>query len=252
MTFSWINFSIMLIFPAIDLKGGKCVRLRQGKKEDETVFSDDPVAMGRKWQDLGAQWLHVVDLDGAFSSRPQNLAAIQGLRQALTIPIQLGGGLRTLETLARYIDLGIDRLILGTAVLKDPDLVAQACAQYPGRIAVGLDARDGLVAVEGWTETSTQEVLAVAQKLVPLKPAALIYTDISRDGVKRGVNVEATKALAQAVDLPVIASGGVSSLADIEALLPLAPLGVVGVIIGRALYDGIFQLPEAIKLAHGD
>jgi phosphoribosylformimino-5-aminoimidazole carboxamide ribotide isomerase len=239
----------MLIFPAIDLKGGKCVRLRQGRKEDETVFSDDPVAMGLKWQDLGAQWLHVVDLDGAFSSRPQNLESIKGLRKALTIPIQLGGGLRTLETLDLYINLGIDRLILGTAVLKAPDLVAKACAAYPGRIAVGLDAKDGLVAVEGWTETSTQKVIDVAQKLVPLKPAALIYTDIARDGVKQGVNVEATKALAQAVDLPVIASGGVSSLSDIEALLPLEPLGVVGVIIGRALYDGVFQLPEAIKLA---
>jgi phosphoribosylformimino-5-aminoimidazole carboxamide ribotide isomerase len=239
----------MLIFPAIDLKGGKCVRLRQGRKEDETVFSDDPVAMGLKWQDLGAKWLHVVDLDGAFSSRPQNLESIKGLRKALTIPIQLGGGLRTLETLSLYIDLGIDRLILGTAILKDPDLVAQACAAYPGCIAVGLDARDGMVAVEGWTETSTQNVIDLARKLVSLKPAALIYTDISRDGVKKGVNVEATKALAQAVDLPVIASGGVSSLADIEALLPLEPLGVVGVIIGRALYDGIFQLPEALKLA---
>ncbi|RJR41698.1 MAG: 1-(5-phosphoribosyl)-5-[(5-phosphoribosylamino)methylideneamino]imidazole-4-carboxamide isomerase [Deltaproteobacteria bacterium] len=241
----------MLIFPAIDLKGGKCVRLRQGRKEDETVFSDDPVAMGRKWQDLGAKWLHVVDLDGAFSSRPQNLESIKGLRQALTIPIQLGGGLRTLETLDLYINLGIDRLILGTAVLKDPDLVAKACSTYPGRIAVGLDAKDGMVAVEGWTETSTQNVLDVAKKLVPLKPAALIYTDIARDGVKKGVNVEATKAMAQAVDLPVIASGGVSSLSDIEALLPLEPLGVVGVIIGRALYDGVFQLPEAIRLAQG-
>ncbi len=241
----------MLIIPAIDLKGGKCVRLRQGKKDEETVFSDDPVAMGRKWQDLGAEWLHVVDLDGAFSSRPQNLDAVRGLRRALTIPIQLGGGLRDLETLAQYIDLGIDRLILGTVVLKDPDLAARALAAYPGRIAVGLDARDGLVAVEGWTETSSQNVLEVAQKLVPLQPAALIYTDISRDGVKRGVNIEATRALAQAVDLPVIASGGVRSLADIEALLPLAPLGVVGVIIGRALYDGNIHLPEALRLAQG-
>ena len=239
----------MLIFPAIDLKGGKCVRLRQGKKEEETVFSDDPVAMGRKWQDAGARWLHVVDLDGAFSSRPQNLEIIRGLRRALTIPLQLGGGLRTLETLDLYIDLGIDRLILGTAVLKDPDLVAKACSTYPGRIAVGLDAKDGLVAVEGWTETSTQDVLTVAQRLVPLKPAAPIYPDTPGEGGKRGVNIEATRALAQAVDLPVIASGGVSSLADIEALLPLAPLGVVGVIIGRALYDGSFQLAEAIKLA---
>ena len=238
----------MLIFPAIDLKGGKCVRLRQGKKEEETVFSDDPVAMGRKWQDLGAHWLHVVDLDGAFSSRPQNLEVIRGLRRALTIPIQLGGGLRTLETLALYIDLGIDRLILGTAVLKDPDLVARACATYPGRIAIGLDARDGFLAVEGWTETSKKTAVEVAQTLVPLKPAALIYTDISRDGVKRGVNAAATKTLAQAVPLPVIASGGVSSLEDIATLLPLEPLGVIGVIIGRALYDGSLDLAAALKL----
>jgi len=239
----------MLIFPAIDLKGGKCVRLRQGRADQETVFSDDPVAMGRKWQAAGAKWLHVVDLDGAFGARPQNLETIRCLRQALTIPIQLGGGLRTLDTLAVYVDMGLDRLILGTAVLKDPDLVARACAAYPGRIAVGLDARDGFLAVEGWTETSQKTVVEVAQTLVPLKPAALIYTDISRDGVKRGVNVAATKTLAQAVPLPVIASGGVSSLNDISALLPLETLGVIGVIIGRALYDGSLDLIAALKLA---
>ena len=241
----------MLIFPAIELKGGKCVRLRQGRADQETVFSDDPVAMGLKWQAAGAKWLHVVDLDGAFGARPRNLETIRALRQALSIPMQLGGGLRTLETLALYIDLGLDRLILGTAVLKDPDLVARACAAYPGRIAVGLDARDGFLAVEGWTETSRQTAIEVAQTLVPLKPAALIYTDIARDGVKRGVNLEATKALAQAVPLPVIASGGVSSLEDIAALLPLEPLGVIGVIIGRALYDGSLDLAAAIRLAEG-
>jgi phosphoribosylformimino-5-aminoimidazole carboxamide ribotide isomerase len=241
----------MLIFPAIDLKGGKCVRLRQGRADQETVFSDDPVAMGLKWQAAGAKWLHVVDLDGAFGARPRNLETIRALRQALSIPMQLGGGLRTLETLALYIDLGLDRLILGTAVLKDPDLVARACAAYPGRIAVGLDARDGFLAVEGWTETSRQTAIEVAQTLVPLKLAALIYTDILRDGVKRGVNLEATKALAQAVPLPVIASGGVSSLEDIAALLPLEPLGVIGVIIGRALYDGSLDLAAAIRLAEG-
>jgi phosphoribosylformimino-5-aminoimidazole carboxamide ribotide isomerase len=168
----------MLIFPAIDLKGGKCVRLRQGRADQETVFSDDPVAMGLKWQAAGAKWLHVVDLDGAFGARPRNLETIRALRQALSIPMQLGGGLRTLETLALYIDLGLDRLILGTAVLKDPDLVARACATYPGRIAIGLDARDGFLAVEGWTETSRQTAIEVAQTLVPLKLAALIYTDI--------------------------------------------------------------------------
>jgi len=241
----------MLVIPAVDLRGGKCVRLRQGRLEEETVFSDDPVAMGLKWQDAGARWLHVVDLDGAFSSRPRNLETVRRLRQALSIPMELGGGIRTLKTIATYINLGVDRLILGTAVLKDPDLVARACQTYPGRIAVGLDARDGFLSVEGWTEASLKTALEVARDLEKLKPAALIYTDISRDGVKRGVNLAATRALAQAVDLPVIASGGVSSLDDIRALLPLEAEGVVGVIVGRALYDGSLDLAAAIRLAQG-
>ncbi|MGP8051124.1 MAG: 1-(5-phosphoribosyl)-5-[(5-phosphoribosylamino)methylideneamino]imidazole-4-carboxamide isomerase [Desulfobaccales bacterium] len=239
----------MLIIPAIDLRGGKCVRLRQGRAEDMTVFSDDPVATGLKWQAAGARWLHVVDLDGAFSGSPQNLEAIRRLRENLTIPMELGGGIRTLETISLYLDLGLERLILGTVVLKDPELAAQACARFPGRIAIGLDARDGWLAVEGWTEDSRATALEVAKSLEPLGPAALIYTDISRDGVKRGVNIAATRDLAQAVSLPVIASGGVSSLADIEALLPLEPLGVVGIITGRALYDGSLDLQEAISLA---
>ena len=242
----------MLIIPAVDIRGGQCVRLRQGRLEEETVFSDDPVAMGLQWQHAGARWLHVVDLDGAFSSRPQNLEVVRRLRQALSIPLELGGGIRTLETIATYIDLGLDRLILGTAVLKDPDLVARACQTYPGRIAVGLDARDGFLSVEGWTEASPRTALEVARDLEKLQPAALIYTDISRDGVKQGVNVAATRALAQAVDLPVIASGGVSSLDDIRALLPLEAEGVVGVIVGRALYDGSLDLAAALKLAQGN
>jgi phosphoribosylformimino-5-aminoimidazole carboxamide ribotide isomerase len=242
----------MLIIPAIDLRGGQCVRLRQGRAEEMTVFSDDPVATGLKWQAAGARWLHVVDLDGAFSGSPQNLEAIRRLRENLTIPMELGGGIRTLETISFYLDLGLDRLILGTVVLKDPELAARACARFAGRIAIGLDARDGLLAVEGWTESSRRTALEVAKSLEPLRPAALIYTDISRDGVKRGINIEATRVLAQAVDLPVIASGGVSSLADIEALLPLEPLGVVGVITGRALYDGSLDLKEAISLAQQD
>jgi phosphoribosylformimino-5-aminoimidazole carboxamide ribotide isomerase len=241
----------MLIIPAIDLKDGKCVRLRQGRAEDVTIFSDDPVAMGLRWQAAGAQLLHVVDLDGAFSSRPRNLESIRRLRQALAIPMELGGGIRTLDTVAAYIDLGIDRLILGTVALKDPDLAARACADFPGRIAFGLDAKDGLLAVEGWTETSRKTALDAAQALAPLQPAAFIYTDIARDGVKGGVNLPATRALAEAVDVPVIASGGVSSLDDIRALLPLEPLGVVGVITGRALYDGSLDLQEAIRLAQG-
>jgi phosphoribosylformimino-5-aminoimidazole carboxamide ribotide isomerase len=241
----------MLIIPAIDLKDGKCVRLRQGRAEDVTVFSDDPVAMGFMWQEAGAQLLHVVDLDGAFSSVPKNLKSIQALREALSIPIELGGGIRTLETVDSYIHLGIDCLILGTAALEDPKLAAHACADYPGRIAFGLDARDGYLAVKGWTETSQKNVLEVARELAKLKPAAFIYTDIARDGVKTGVNVAATKSLAERVDIPVIASGGVSSLADIEALLPLESLGVIGVITGRALYDGSLDLKAAIRLTQG-
>jgi phosphoribosylformimino-5-aminoimidazole carboxamide ribotide isomerase len=241
----------MLIIPAIDLKDGKCVRLRQGRAEDVTVFGDDPVAMGLKWQEAGAQLLHVVDLDGAFSSEPKNLKSIQALREALSIPIELGGGIRTLDIIAAYIELGIDRLILGTAALKDPELAAQACADYPGRIAFGLDARDGFLAVKGWTETSQRNVLEVARELAKLKPAAFIYTDIARDGVKTGVNIAATRTLAERVDVPVIASGGVSCLDDIKAVLPLEPLGVIGVITGRALYDGSLDLKEAIRLAQG-
>jgi len=239
----------MLIIPAIDLKEGKCVRLRQGRAEDVTVFSDDPVAMGLKWQEAGAQRLHVVDLDGAFSSEPRNLGSIQALRQALSIPIELGGGIRTLKALDGYINMGIDCLILGTVVLEDLDLAARACADYPGRIAFGLDAKDGFLAVKGWTETSKKKVLEVAQDLAQFKPSAFIYTDIARDGVKTGVNLEATRALAESVDVPVIASGGVSSLDDIRALLPLEPLGVIGVITGRALYDGSLDLKAAIRLA---
>jgi phosphoribosylformimino-5-aminoimidazole carboxamide ribotide isomerase len=239
----------MLIIPAIDLKDGKCVRLRQGRAEDVTVFSDDPVAMGLKWQEAGAQRLHVVDLDGAFSSEPRNLRSIQALRQALSIPIELGGGIRTLKALDGYINMGIDCLILGTVVLEDLDLAARACADYPGRIAFGLDAKDGFLAVKGWTETSKKKVLEVAQDLAQFKPSAFIYTDIARDGVKTGVNLEATRALAESVDVPVIASGGVSSLDDIRALLPLEPLGVIGVITGRALYDGSLDLKAAIRLA---
>lgn len=239
----------MIIFPAIDIKGGRCVRLKQGRIDQETVYGDDPAAMGVRWQAAGAAWLHVVDLDGAFRARPQNLEAIRRLRRAVAIPIQLGGGIRTLETMKIYVDLGVDRLILGTAVLKDQDLAARALTEFSGKVAIGLDARDGKLAVEGWTETTGRTAVEVAQTLAPLKPAALIYTDIARDGVKTGVNVAATKALAQAVDTPVIASGGVSSLADIEALKPLEPLGVIGVITGRALYDGLIDLAEAIRLA---
>jgi phosphoribosylformimino-5-aminoimidazole carboxamide ribotide isomerase len=241
----------MIIFPAIDIRGGRCVRLVQGRADQETVYGDDPAAMGQRWQDEGAAWLHVVDLDGAFGAKPKNLEVIRRLRKAVTIPIQLGGGLRSLDTIAAYLGEGIDRLILGTVLLKDPDLVAKALSAYPGRIALGLDAKNGLLAVEGWTETTSRTAAEVARELARHNPAAIIYTDISRDGVKRGVNLEATQALAQAVDTPIIASGGVSSLEDIKALLPLEPLGVMGVITGKALYDGNLDLQEAIRVARG-
>jgi len=241
----------MIIFPAIDIRGGRCVRLVQGRADQETVYGDDPAAMGQRWQGEGAAWLHVVDLDGAFGAKPQNLEVIRHLRRKVTIPIQLGGGLRTLDTMATYMEAGIDRLILGTAVLKDPDLVARALTAYPGRIALGLDAKNGLLAVEGWTETSSRTAAEVARELAPLNPAAIIYTDISRDGVKQGVNLEATRNLAQATGIPVIASGGVSSIDDITTLLPLEPLGVIGVITGKALYDGNLDLKQAIRVARG-
>lgn len=239
----------MIIFPAVDIRGGRCVRLRQGRADQETVYGDDPAAMGLRWQEAGASWLHVVDLDGAFRRTPGNLESIRRLRQAITIPIQLGGGIRTLETVSLYLDLGIDRLILGTAALKDPDLVRRACERYPGKIAVGLDARHGLVAVEGWTEVSSRPAVELARELAAFQPAALIYTDISRDGVKTGLNLEATRVMAKQVQIPVIASGGVSSLEDIRALKPLESSGVIGVIIGRALYDGSIDLAEALKVA---
>jgi phosphoribosylformimino-5-aminoimidazole carboxamide ribotide isomerase len=241
----------MVIFPAIDIRGGRCVRLVQGRADQETVYGDDPAAMGSRWQNEGAAWLHVVDLDGAFGARPQNLEVIRRLRRAVSIPIQLGGGLRSLDVMATYIEAGIDRLILGTAILKDPDLAARALTAYPGRIALGLDAKSGLLAVEGWTETTSRTAIDVARELADLHPAAIIYTDISRDGVKRGVNVEATRTLALATEIPVIASGGVSSIDDITALLPLEPLGVIGVITGKALYDGNLDLKEAIRVASG-
>lgn len=239
----------MLIIPAIDIKNGKCVRLRQGIKEQETIYSDDPVAMGKRWQDEGARLLHVIDLDGAFSQRPVNIAVIQGLRQNLTIPIQLGGGIRSMETITTYLDMGIDRVILGTAVLKDKKMVVQALERYPAQVAIALDARDGKLALEGWTETSTQDAIDIANSLVELKPAAFIYTDISRDGMQTGPNIAATQRLAKAVAVPVIASGGVSTLKDIEELLPLEKDGVIGVITGRALYAGTLNFQEARQLA---
>lgn len=238
----------MLIIPAIDIKDGKCVRLRQGIKNQETVYGDDPAAMAARWQAAGASWLHVVDLDGAFDKKPVNVKAIEKIRQNLTIPMQLGGGLRTLDNLAMYIAMGVDRLILGTTVLKNHEVTRLALERFAGKIAIALDARDGKLASEGWVETSNSNAVDVAQALAPLGPAAFIYTDINRDGMQTGPNIAATQRLAQAVSTPVIASGGVNSIKDIENLIPLKRDGVIGVITGKALYAETLDFQEALFL----
>jgi phosphoribosylformimino-5-aminoimidazole carboxamide ribotide isomerase len=236
----------MIIFPAIDLKDGLCVRLMQGDPDRVTVYGRDPVAMAERWAREGAQWLHVVDLDGAFSQSPRNREAIAAIVKAVIIPVQVGGGIRTLATITDYLDMGVRRVILGTAALRDPDLVMEACRRYPQRIALGIDARDGMVAVEGWKEATTTDVRSLVERYLPLDLAAIIYTDIHRDGMSTGVNVDATRRLLEVAACTVIASGGVASLQDIQALMPLIPLGLAGVIVGRALYNGSVRLAEAL------
>src|SRR5258708_28452263 len=208
----------MLIIPAIDLKGGKCVRLLRGDLQAETVYGDDPVAMGRRWVDGGARYLHVVDLDGAVAGAPVNGEAIAALCAALPIPVEVGGGVRTVERAGAVLALGADRVIFGTAALERPEVVAEACRRFPGRVAVGIDARGGQVATRGWLATSAITAIELAHRLEGIGVACIIYTDIDRDGMQQGVNVAATRALAEAIDIPVIASGGVGSLADIAAV----------------------------------
>jgi phosphoribosylformimino-5-aminoimidazole carboxamide ribotide isomerase len=241
----------MLIIPAIDLKGGRCVRLLRGEMNAETVYGDDPVAIGQRWVNEGAQYLHVVDLDGAVSGRPVNGAAIAALCRALPIPIEVGGGIRSVARVAEVLELGADRVIFGTAALAEPEVVREACRRFSGRIAVGIDAREGKVAVQGWTETSSVTAVSVARQAQELGACRVIYTDISRDGTQEGVNVAATRAIAEAVSIPVTASGGVGSLADIAALIAAGVPGIDAVIIGRALYTGAVRLPEAMRVAGG-
>jgi len=236
----------MLIIPAIDLKGGKCVRLLRGDLDAETVYGNDPVAMGHRWQEQGAEYLHVVDLDGAVSGRAENGAAIAALSAALQIPIEVGGGVRTVERAAELVDLGIDCVLFGTAALSTPDVVEEACRRFPGHIAVGIDARDGKVAVQGWTETSSTTAIDLARRVEALGVSRIIYTDISRDGTQQGVNVEQTRAVAEAISIPVTASGGVGSLDDILALKKHEACGINSVIVGRAIYTGAVQLRDAI------
>lgn len=239
----------MLLFPAIDLKGGACVRLRRGVMDDATVYSDDPAAQALIWQQAGCQWLHVVDLDGAFAGHPVNAAAVSAILAAVRIPVQLGGGIRTLEGVAGWIEAGVSRVILGSAAVKNPDLVREACRTFPGRIAVGIDARDGRVATEGWAETSDLPALELALRMQDTGAAAIIYTDIAHDGMLQGLNLDATSDLAAHLTTPVIASGGVGGLADLLALKAAAdacPGRIEGVIVGRALYDGRIDLAEAL------
>ncbi|HYA02408.1 MAG TPA: 1-(5-phosphoribosyl)-5-[(5-phosphoribosylamino)methylideneamino]imidazole-4-carboxamide isomerase [Syntrophobacteria bacterium] len=239
----------MIIFPAIDLKDGKCVRLEQGVMATATVYGEDPRATAKRWQEEGAEWIHVVDLDGAMAKEPRNREAVARILEAVRIPVQVGGGVRTLEVLAAYLDIGVRRVVLGTAALKDPDLVVRACDRFPGRVVLGIDSRQGRVAVEGWDQTTAVDSVELARKFESLALAAIVYTDIQRDGMQTGPNLEATRKLARAVRRPVIASGGVGRLEDIVALRSLEPEGVVGVIVGRALYTGSIRLAEAMALA---
>lgn len=246
----------MEIIPAIDLKDGQCVRLFQGDMAQHTVYSDAPGEMAWHWQDLGAQRLHVVDLNGAFAGRPVNAAAIAAILAAVTIPVQLGGGIRTLETIDACLGMGVSRVILGTVACRDPQLVRQACRLYPGRILVGIDARDGWVAVQGWAEVTDIRAIELAKRFEEAGVSELIFTDISRDGALTGPNVEATRALAEAVTIPVILSGGISSLADIQQVMrnpgPYPNGGrLSGIISGKALYDGRLDFQEAVAACAG-
>lgn len=241
----------MLIIPAIDLKDGHCVRLKQGDMEESTVFSEDPGAMARHWVDQGGKRLHLVDLNGAFAGKPVNEDAIKSIVSAVggEIPIQLGGGIRDLETIERYLDDGIDSVIIGTAAVKMPGFLHEACDAFPGHIMVGLDAKDGKVATDGWSKLTGHDVIDLAKKFEGYGVESIVYTDIGRDGMLSGVNIEATVALAQALTIPVIASGGVTNLDDVRKLCAVADEGIIGTITGRAIYEGTLDFAASQKLA---
>jgi phosphoribosylformimino-5-aminoimidazole carboxamide ribotide isomerase len=236
----------MILFPAIDLKGGQCVRLWQGRMDRATVFNTDPAAQARAFVRAGCAWLHLVDLDGAMAGRPVNAAAVESVLAAVDVPVQLGGGIREPATVERWLSAGVRRVILGTAALRQPELVREACRLWPGRIVVGIDARRGLVAVEGWVEDTRVEAAELARRFEDVGVAAIVHTDIERDGTMAGLNVEATAALARGLSVPVIASGGAASLDDLRALKAVEDAGIEGVIAGRALYDGRLDLEAAL------
>ena len=238
----------MILYPAIDLKDGKCVRLLRGEMDQATVFSQNPGEQAAAFEAAGFSWLHIVDLNGAFEGKPVNEAAVKSILKNITIPAQLGGGIRNMAMIDTWLGAGISRVILGTAALRNPQLVKEACRQFPGQIAVGIDAKAGRVAVNGWAEVSDMLAVDLAKKFEDVGAAAIIYTDISRDGAMEGPNVEETAKLAEQITTPVIASGGISKLADIAALKEHESIGIEGVIIGRALYDGAIKPEEALKL----
>ncbi|WP_024576775.1 MULTISPECIES: 1-(5-phosphoribosyl)-5-[(5-phosphoribosylamino)methylideneamino]imidazole-4-carboxamide isomerase [unclassified Afipia] len=238
----------MILFPAIDLKNGECVRLEQGDMARATVFNLDPAAQAKTFETQGFEYLHVVDLDGAFAGKPMNAQAVEAMLKVVKFPVQLGGGIRDLATIEAWLAKGIRRVIIGTAAVRDPALVKEAAKEFPGRVAVGLDARDGRVAVEGWAETSTVTALDIAQRFEDAGVAAIIFTDIARDGLLKGLNLDATIALADAISIPVIASGGFASIADVKALLEPRAKKLEGAISGRALYDGRLDPAEALTL----
>jgi phosphoribosylformimino-5-aminoimidazole carboxamide ribotide isomerase len=238
----------MILFPAIDLKDGQCVRLVHGLMDRATVFNDDPAAQARVFEAAGFEYLHLVDLNGAFAGRPVNADAVEAILKAISIPVQLGGGIRDLATIEAWLEKGIRRVIIGTAAVKNPSLVIEACRKFPGRVAVGLDAKDGRVATEGWAEVSDLTVLDMARRFEDAGVAAIIYTDIARDGALEGLNIEATVALARAISIPVIASGGLSSIEDIRRLVAADCAGIEGAISGRALYDGRLDPRAALAL----
>ncbi|MGN8831221.1 1-(5-phosphoribosyl)-5-[(5-phosphoribosylamino)methylideneamino]imidazole-4-carboxamide isomerase [Selenomonas montiformis] len=239
----------MLIFPAIDIRGGKCVRLLKGDFNQETVFSDRPEEMARQWEKQGAEYLHLVDLDGARAGHPENLETVKRILDSVSIPVELGGGIRTMENIDTVLSLGVQRVILGSVAVKDPELVRQACKKYQERIVVGIDAKDGIVAVDGWGVSGNVDVTTLAKEMKKAGVKTIIYTDISRDGTLKGVNVKATAELARESGVRIVASGGVKSTTDIEALKPYEKDGIEGVIVGKSIYMGTLDLQLAIEIA---
>jgi len=239
----------MIIIPAVDIKQGKCVRLLQGRMEDTTQYSENPLKMAQRWEKEGASLIHVVDLDGAFAKGVRNLKTIQTILSGIKVPIQVGGGIRDLKTIEMYINMGVSRVIIGSEALYNPDFVKEACMKFQGRIVVGIDARNGKVAVEGWSRTSETKAIDLAKQFESCGVAAINFTDIHRDGMQTGPNIEETAILAEAVAIPIIASGGVSTIQDIKNLLKIESKGVTGVITGKALYEGTLDLKEAIRIS---